>query len=178
MNGSRNAVSGCGTTSMSLSLIACQPRMLEPSKPRPSSNTSSSSLFTGIVKCCQIPGKSMNRRSTALTSFSRHSAKTSLGFTASPLSTKDFRRSSIHPPVTRRFGTESARAQPARVGTAHAFIRPVVAAKRPREPTIIRHNPCVATGLRKIFPPRKRQLRGRGNCARIGQEMRIDRAIR
>ena len=41
------AVSGCGTTSMSLSLIACQPRMLEPSKPRPSSNTSSSSLSTG-----------------------------------------------------------------------------------------------------------------------------------
>ena len=44
VNGSMKAVSGCGTTSMSLSLIACQPRMLEPSKPRPSSNTSSSSL--------------------------------------------------------------------------------------------------------------------------------------
>ena len=47
MNGSTNAVSGCGTTSMSLSLIACQPRMLEPSKPRPSSKTSSSSLLDG-----------------------------------------------------------------------------------------------------------------------------------
>ena len=64
---------------MSLSLIACQPRMLEPSKPRPSSKTSSSSLPTGMVKCCQSPGKSMNRRSTALTSFSRHNARTSRG---------------------------------------------------------------------------------------------------
>ena len=40
-NGSRIAVSGWGTTSMSLSLIACQPRMLEPSNPKPSSKTSS-----------------------------------------------------------------------------------------------------------------------------------------
>ncbi len=81
VNGSSTAVSGCGTRIMSLSLMACQPRMLEPSKPRPSSKMSSVSLFAGMVKCCQMPGKSMNRRSTALTSFSRHSAKTSLGFT-------------------------------------------------------------------------------------------------
>ena len=47
VNGSTNAVSACGSRSMSLSLIACQPRMLEPSKPRPSSNTSSSSLRDG-----------------------------------------------------------------------------------------------------------------------------------
>src|SRR3989304_1457591 len=80
-NGSSTAVSGCGTTSMSLSLMACQPRMLEPSKPSPSSNTSSSSLSTGIVKCCHNPGKSINRKSTAFTSFSRHNAKTSLGVT-------------------------------------------------------------------------------------------------
>ena len=80
--GSKNAVSGCGTTIMSLSLIACQPRMLEPSKPRPSSNTSSVSLFTGTVKCCQTPGKSMNRKSTARTFFSRQNAKTSFGFTS------------------------------------------------------------------------------------------------
>ena len=78
-NGSRTAVSGCGTTSMSLSLIACQPRMLDPSKPSPSSNTSSSSLSTGIVKCCHSPGKSMNRRSTALTFFFWQSVNTSLG---------------------------------------------------------------------------------------------------
>ncbi len=30
------AVSGCGTTSISLALIACQPRVLDPSNPRPS----------------------------------------------------------------------------------------------------------------------------------------------
>ena len=36
-NGSMKAVSGTGTTSMSDSLMASQPRMLEPSKPRPSS---------------------------------------------------------------------------------------------------------------------------------------------
>jgi hypothetical protein len=79
-NGSTKAVVGTGTSSMSLSLIACQPRMLEPSKPRPSSKVSSSSLATGIVKCCQAPRKSVNRRSTALTSFSRHKASTSRGF--------------------------------------------------------------------------------------------------
>jgi len=50
---------GLGTTSISLSLIACQPRMLEPSKPRPSSKTSSTSLPTGMVKCCHKAGKSI-----------------------------------------------------------------------------------------------------------------------
>src|SRR4029450_9382268 len=53
--------------------------MLEPSKPRPSSNTPSSNLPTGIVKCCHVPKRSQNRRSTALTSFSRHRARTSRG---------------------------------------------------------------------------------------------------
>src|SRR5262245_34622764 len=53
--------------------------MLEPSNPRPSSKTSSSSLPTGIVKCCAVPKRSVNRRSTALTSFSRHRARTSRG---------------------------------------------------------------------------------------------------
>ena len=78
--GSTKALPGTGTSSMSLSLIACQPRMLEPSKPSPSSKTSSSSLPTGMVKCCQAPKKSVNRRSMALTSFSRHIASTSRGF--------------------------------------------------------------------------------------------------
>src|SRR5439155_23743958 len=80
-NGSRKAVSGTGITSMSDSLIACQPRMLEPSKPRPSSKVLSCSSPAGMVKCCQRPGKSMKRRSTALTSFSRIRARTSLGDT-------------------------------------------------------------------------------------------------
>ena len=42
-NGSMNSVSGCGTSSMSDSLIGIHPRMLDPSNPMPSSNTSSSS---------------------------------------------------------------------------------------------------------------------------------------
>src|SRR6516162_152243 len=84
-NGSMNAVSGTGMTSMSDSLIACQPRMLDPSKPRPSSKTCSSRASAGMVKCCHRPGKSMNRKSTALTSLERMSARTSLGFTADDL---------------------------------------------------------------------------------------------
>ena len=42
---------------MSLSLIACQPRMLEPSNPSPSSKTSSASFVTGIVKVLPEAGK-------------------------------------------------------------------------------------------------------------------------
>src|SRR6185369_8722703 len=56
--------------------------MLEPSNPRPSSKTVSSSLPTGIVKCCDVPKRSVNRRSTAFTSFSRHNARTSRGVMA------------------------------------------------------------------------------------------------
>ena len=41
LNGSMKAVVGSGISSMSLSLIAAQPRMLEPSMPKPSSNASS-----------------------------------------------------------------------------------------------------------------------------------------
>ena len=51
------AVSGTGLTSMSDSLIACQPRMLEPSKPKPRSKVSSSSSRAGTEKCCHRPGK-------------------------------------------------------------------------------------------------------------------------
>src|SRR5437667_9122985 len=80
-NGSKNAVSGTGMTSMSDSLIACQPRMDEPSKPNPSSKVPSLRVSAGMVKCCHRPGKSMKRRSTARTSFSRMRARTSLGVT-------------------------------------------------------------------------------------------------
>src|SRR5512138_308053 len=48
MNGSMTAVSGSGTTSMSEAWIACQPRMDEPSNPRPASKTSSVSSYSGI----------------------------------------------------------------------------------------------------------------------------------
>ena len=47
----------------------------------PSSNVSSVSESAGIEKCCQTPGKSMNRRSTVVTSRCRICAKTSLGVT-------------------------------------------------------------------------------------------------
>ena len=51
------AVTGSGTTIMSLSLMACHPRMLEPSKPSPSSKMSGVTSLIGIEKCCQVPGK-------------------------------------------------------------------------------------------------------------------------
>ena len=44
----------------------------------------SSRASAGMVKCCHRPGKSMKRRSTAWTSFSRISARTSLGVTTWP----------------------------------------------------------------------------------------------
>ena len=54
--------------------------------PMPSSNVSSVRASAGIEKCCQTPGKSMNRRSTVVTSRCRICAKTSLGVTqTSPL---------------------------------------------------------------------------------------------
>src|ERR1700693_743054 len=71
MNGSRMPVSASGTTSMSLAWIGIHPRIDEPSKPRPSSNTSSVSSASGMVKCCQRPRKSMNLRSTITAFLSR-----------------------------------------------------------------------------------------------------------
>ena len=56
---------------MSDSLMACQPLMLEPSKPNPRSMFSSVTSRAGTEKCCHRPGKSMNLRSTTSTfSFS------------------------------------------------------------------------------------------------------------
>src|SRR6185369_1952513 len=65
MNGSMTAVDGSGTTSMSEALIGCQPRIDEPSNPSPESKTSSSSSLIGVVKCCHVPRKSRNLKSTA-----------------------------------------------------------------------------------------------------------------
>ena len=76
-NGSSTAVPGSGTTSMSLAWIACQPRMLEPSNPGPSSQMSGVAWLTGMVKCCQVPGKSPNLRSMTWTSLSLTSLRTS-----------------------------------------------------------------------------------------------------
>src|SRR5881409_3290130 len=65
-----HAVAGSGTTSMSEALITFQPRMLEPSKPRPSVKISSLYSVRVVVKCCQAPGRSVNLKSTSLTSWS------------------------------------------------------------------------------------------------------------
>src|SRR3972149_9808985 len=79
MNGSITAVVGSGTTSISLAWIGCQPRMLEPSKPSPSSNISSLSSEMGIEKCCQLPTESRNFKSTILAFFSFANCNTSFG---------------------------------------------------------------------------------------------------
>src|SRR4029078_11557085 len=80
LNGSSLAVSGSGVISMSDALIGCQPRIEDPSKPKPSSKQDSVSRWAGTVVCCQIPGKSMNFRSTNFTSFFLANSTTSLGF--------------------------------------------------------------------------------------------------
>ena len=64
VNGSRIALVASGTSSMSDSLIPCQPRIEEPSKPRPSSKADSSNDVNGSVMCCQRPNRSQNFRST------------------------------------------------------------------------------------------------------------------
>src|SRR5262249_808291 len=78
-NGSMKADSGTGITSMSDSLIACQPRIDEPSKPRPSSKTDSSRASAGLVTGCDMRGEDMKGRSTGLTFLSRISASTCCG---------------------------------------------------------------------------------------------------
>ena len=66
-------------SSMSDSSMVWNPRIEEPSKPRPSSKMSSLSSDTGMEKCCQRPGMSMNRRSMILTPFSFAIFNTSFG---------------------------------------------------------------------------------------------------
>src|SRR5262245_33448211 len=63
---------------MSDALIGCQPRIEEPSKPRPSSKSASSYSLIGIVKCCQVPSRSMNLKSTASACWSRAKRTASL----------------------------------------------------------------------------------------------------
>src|SRR5579863_15855 len=84
VKGSKKAVFGSGTASMSLSLIACQPRMLEPSNPEPSSKSFSVNSIVGMAKCCHVPGRSMNLKSTISTLFFLTNSSNSLGVMASP----------------------------------------------------------------------------------------------
>src|SRR5256885_2784495 len=80
VNGSSFAVSESGMINMSDALIGCQPRIEEPSKPKPSSKHASVSRWTGTDVCCHTPGKSMNFRSMNLTSFFLANSTASLGF--------------------------------------------------------------------------------------------------
>src|SRR6267154_3497763 len=66
MNGSMKAVAGSGMANMSDASMDFQPRMEEPSKPRPSLKDSSLSSLKGRVKCCQVPKVSTNFTSTIL----------------------------------------------------------------------------------------------------------------
>src|ERR1035437_1938878 len=64
MNGSMKALSGSGMASMSEASMDFQPRMLEPSKPKPSSKTSSVNSPKGTIKVVQVPKVSTNFTST------------------------------------------------------------------------------------------------------------------
>src|SRR6185503_21321827 len=65
-----HAVAGSGMTSMSEALITFHPRILEPSNPSPSVKISSLYSVSVVVKCCQVPGRSQNLKSTSFTSWS------------------------------------------------------------------------------------------------------------
>src|SRR5207249_11504321 len=67
VKGSMQAVAGSGTANISLLWIAFHPLMDEPSNPDPSLNVPSFSSSTGIVKCCHVPSRSTNLRSTTCT---------------------------------------------------------------------------------------------------------------
>src|SRR6185503_17074054 len=75
--GSRRAVAGSGTAIMSDSWMPIQPRIDEPSNPRPSSKVPSSSVSTGNEQCCQLPSRSTNFRSTISARFFLAYAKNS-----------------------------------------------------------------------------------------------------
>src|SRR6185437_9921615 len=77
--GSMNAVLGSGIASMSEASMLFQPRMLEPSKPSPSSKTSSVSSLMGQLKCCHVPKVSTNLMSTILAPLFLASSSTLLG---------------------------------------------------------------------------------------------------
>src|ERR1700758_4585754 len=84
--GSIAAVAGSGIRVMSDSWIALQPAIEEPSKPRPSANTSSLKIVTSKVTCCHLPRGSVKRRSTYFTSWSLSDLSTSLAvFMSYPL---------------------------------------------------------------------------------------------
>src|SRR5712692_172673 len=81
-NGSINAVAGSGMASMSEASMDFQPRMEEPSKPRPSVKDSSLSSSIGQLKCCQVPKVSTNLMSNILAACFLAISRTLLGVAA------------------------------------------------------------------------------------------------
>src|SRR5437016_2663486 len=89
MNGSMKALAGSGMASMSEASMDFQPRMLEPSKPRPSLKESSDSSAMGMVKCCQVPKVSTNLTSTILAPDFLACSRTPLGVASIPVTVFD-----------------------------------------------------------------------------------------
>src|SRR3954471_6432893 len=76
------AVEGSGIASMSDASIDFQPRIEEPSKPKPSAKTSSVNSAMGQLKCCQVPKVSTNLTSTILAPCLRARSITLFGLAA------------------------------------------------------------------------------------------------
>lgn len=57
-------VAESGIASMSDTLMACHPRIEDPSKPTQSLNVPSLQVSIGNERCCQVPRRSVNLRST------------------------------------------------------------------------------------------------------------------
>src|SRR5215470_14468315 len=64
---------------MSLSWMAAQPRMDEPSIPKPSSKDDSDNCSIGNETWCHSPGRSVKRRSSSLARFFLAKSSTALG---------------------------------------------------------------------------------------------------
>src|SRR6266446_5721823 len=81
-NGSMKALAGSGMASMSEASMDFQPRIDEPSKPRPSEKDSSLSSSIGQLKCCQVPKVSTNLMSNILAPCLAAISRTLLGVAA------------------------------------------------------------------------------------------------
>src|SRR3977135_2128271 len=74
-----HAVAGSEITTIGGPWVPFQPEMREPSNPRPSVKMSSLYSVSVVVKCCQVPGRSVNLKSTSFTSRSLIILETSDG---------------------------------------------------------------------------------------------------
>lgn len=76
VNGSKNAVATSGFKSISDLWIGCHASIDEPSKGIPLSNVDALTALIIYVTWCHVPFKSVNLKSTNLTSFSYNNQKT------------------------------------------------------------------------------------------------------